>query len=197
MKSILSWLLVPFAFVAAFAGVAFAQTATGGEDASILELAKPVLDAVLAGNPGLAAALALVLVAAAARRYGGARIPWLKTDAGGAAMVLVGAFGGAAASALYAGGGWSLSMAWAAFQIAAATSGGYSLVKRLLVDPILRPYVIARMPQWLRVPIELGLAWIFSRPDPVKRAETAGVAAVAAKPSAGVEGVVGKAREIE
>lgn len=163
MKTLLSWLLVPFALVAAFAGVATAQTATVGEDTSLLELARPVLDAMLASNPGLAAALALVLIAALARRYGARAWPWLATDAGGALIVLVGAFGGAAASTLYQGGAWSPTMAWAAFKIAAATGGGYSLVKRLVVDPVLRPYVIARLPQWIRVPVELWISAIFSK----------------------------------
>src|SRR5690606_26496540 len=123
----------------AFTATAWAAQGVAGDDTALFDLAKPVLDAILAGNPGLASALALVFVAAAARRYGGKYVPFLKTDAGGALTVLVGAFGGAAAAALYAGGGWSLGLAWSAFQVAAATAGGYSLVKRLLVDPFLRP----------------------------------------------------------
>ncbi len=196
-STLLKWVLPALVLLLAFTATAFASQGVGGDDTSLLELGKPVLDAILAGKPGLAAALALVFVAAALRRYGGKRIAFLNTDAGGALLVLLGAFGGAAASKLYAGGAWSLGLAWMAFQMAAATAGGYSLIKRLLVDPLLRPYVSKRMPQWLRVPVEIGLAWLFSKPDPVAEAVAAGDAAVKRAPSAGVAGVIGETREIK
>jgi hypothetical protein len=197
VKKLLVHVLSVLALMLAFTATAFAAGTATGDEQSLLDLAKPVIDAVITGNPGLAAALALVFVAAAARRYGGKRIAFLNTDAGGALIVLVGAFGGAAATALTGGATWSLALAWMAFKMAAATAGGYSLIKRLLVDPFLRPYVIAKMPQWLRVPVELGLAWLFSKPDPIAEAVAAGKRAVAENPSKGLEGSVGEIEELK
>lgn len=190
MIRVLAWGLVPFAFVAAFAGTSFASQAGDGE--SILDVAKPVLDALLAGQPGLAAALALVLFAAVARRYGTARFTWLASDAGGAAVVLIGAFGGAAAAALSGGASWSLALAWAALKNAFLAAGGYSMVKRLLVTPLLKP-LRDKLPTWLRPVLDLVLAIFEPR---VAKAAAAGDAAVAAKPSTGAAGVVGEPRDV-
>jgi hypothetical protein len=190
---IFAWILVPFAFLAVFASTAFAQGAST-DDGSILEIARPVLDALLTGRPGLAAALGLVLLAAIGRRYGGRRFAFLNTDAGGALLVLVASFGGAAAAAIGGGAVWSLGLAWSAAKMAAASAGGYSLVKRLIVAPMLRP-LRAKAPAWLRPVFDLVL-WIFEKPDPVAEAVAAGDAAVKASPGAGAAGVIGKPRDM-
>lgn len=176
-------------------GVAAAGVGAVAPDESLIALAKPVIDALLSGNPGLAAALALVLAAAVARRYGSKRFPFLATDAGGALLVLVGSFGGAAATALTGGAAVSLGLAWKALLVAFAASGGYATVKRLLVTPLLRP-LYEKAPAWLKPVLALVL-WVFDQPDPVSKAEAAGNAAVAAKPPTGAAGVVGEPRDVE
>lgn len=178
----ISWAVVPLVFLLALAGTAFAGTAAGGDDGSLLELARPVLDAVLAKDPGLAAALALVLVAAAARRYGGKRWAFLNTDAGGALTVLVGSFGGAVAAAFKAGMTFSPGLAWTALGVAAAAAGGWKLIKSVLVDPWLGP--LADRHAWLR-PVKILLDFLFKKPDPIAAAVAAGDAAVKAKPAPG------------
>jgi hypothetical protein len=178
-----------------FTATAFASQAVAGEDGSWLDLARPVLDAVLGGQWFLAAALALVLAAGLASKYGAKRWPVLGTGAGKAALVLLGAFGGACATALAAGTAPTAALMWTATQLAFAAAGGYSLVRALL-GPL-----VAKAPAWLRPFIDLVL-WFFdrkaSKPSAadVAVAEAAGEAAVAAKPSTGVAGFIGKPRDI-
>lgn len=188
MLSLLALVLM-FGVAAASAG------ALAPEEASLLDLARPVLDALLAGQPGLAALLALVLATAAARRYGAKRWPWLGTDAGGTLLVLLGSFGGAGASLMYGGAAFGLSLMWTALLLAFAAAGGYTAVKRLVIVPLLRP-LRDRAPAWLKPILNLAL-WVFERPDPVAKAEAAGAAAVTDKPSTGVAGIVGAPRDVE
>lgn len=190
-------------FLISFAGVASATAMVdGGSGGSGIEelvgLGRPVLDAVLSGHPGLAAALALVFLAAVARRYAAKRFRFFATDAGGAVIVLVGAFGGAAASLITGGATWGLALVWKALTVAFGAAGGYSIVKRLLVEPVLRPLfnkIAAKYP-WLGPVFDVAL-WFFAKPDPIAKAEAAGQAAVEAKPSTGAAGVVGTATEVE
>lgn len=178
MKTALSYLVVAFAFLLAFFGVAAAQGVAGGSDGSLVDLARPVLEALMSGKPGLATALALVFATAAARRYLAPRVPFFASDAGASVLVLVGAFGAAAAAAISGGATWSPALAWKALAIAVPTAGGFSLLK-----PIVRA-LEARWP-WL-AKITRWFSWVFDKPvDPVAKAEAAGDAAVADKPAAG------------
>jgi hypothetical protein len=171
-------------------GVSVAFAATGvAEDASLLDLLQPVLAAVKGGQGFLAAALVLVLCVSLARRYAGSRFPWIMSDVGGALLTLLGAFGGAAATALMAGTAPSIGLAVTAFGVAFAASGGYSMVKRLGV-PLLRK-LQDKAPAWMRPVFGLVLWW-FGKPDAVATAEAAGDAAVEATPGPGIEGVTGK-----
>lgn len=179
-----------------FAGVSVAFAA--GENVSeatempLLEMAKPILDAVRGGQGVLAAALALVFCVSLARRYGGKRFPFLMSDAGGSALTLLGGFGGALATALMAGTVPSFGLAMTALGVAFAAAGGYTMIKRLAV-PAMRA-MQAKLPTWAQ-PI-LGLVlWIFDKPSAVAKAESAGAAAVAAKPGPGIEGVAGAPKE--
>lgn len=195
LSGIPALLLLALVFVATFAGVAHAAAAADGTESGLVDLAKPVLDALLGGKPGLAAALALVLLAGAAGRYAGAKWAWFNSSAGRASIVLVGSFGGAAAVAIGGGAAWSLGLAWKALGVAASAAGGYSLLKALIVEPLLRP-LIGKAPGWLQ-PILGMLLSLFAPPDPIAKAEIEGDKAVAAKPSPGAAGVIGNAQEID
>lgn len=182
MKKII---VATLACLLAFTGTAFASQAVSDEG-SLLDLLAPVVNAVMSGNPGLAAALALVLASGVAARYAGRYVPWANTSAARALMVLVGAFGGAVATALTGGAAWSLSLAWTALGVAMSAAGAYSLIKALVVEP-----AVKRWP-WLA-----PFAKVFEKPDPVAGAVAAGDAAVKANPAPGAEKVTGSFREVK
>lgn len=199
LSSFLGLALLVAIGLATFAGVshaaALADGGEGGSLGSLLDLGKPVLDALMGGKPGLAAALTLVLAAGVAQRYAGRRFAFFNGSLGRALIVLVGAFGGAAAAALTGGASWSLDLAWRAIGIATTAAGGYSLIKAILVEPFLLK-LVDKAPSWLQPILRLALS-LFAAPDPVAKAVAAGNAAVAAKPSAGAAAVTGKAQEID
>jgi hypothetical protein len=197
-RAVLSRASALLAFVAvlvlAFAGTALAAGAIAPEDGALIDLARPVFDAVMAGNYIAAAALALVAAVAVAKRYGAPRWSFLGTGAGAALLVVVGSFGGAIATATLAGAGLSAGLLYMAGKVAVIAGGGYSLIKALLVEPVLRP-LAARAPKWLQ-PVFALVFWFFDRPTPVAKAEAAGAAAVAAKPGTGASSVVGRPRDL-
>lgn len=181
---------VVFTFLAAFAGTAAAQAAAAGESQpGLYELVEPVVTAIFTGQPGLAAALALVLVAGVVNRYAGKRWAFFNTAPARALTVLVGSFGGAAAVAIGGGASWSLGLAWTALQVAAGAAGVFGLAKAFAA-PLLR-WLQGKSPAWLKPVFGLVLA-IFEKPDPIAEAALAGDRAVAANPSTGITGVVGQ-----
>lgn len=165
----------------------FGATAFATE-APLLDLLKPALEAVKAGQGILAACLLLVFAVAVARRYGAKRFPFLASDAGGALLTLLGSFGGALGTALMAGTAPSLGLATTALGVAFAASGGYSMIKRLVV-PTLRA-LQAKLPAWARPVLDLAL-WIFGPAPAIAKAEAAGAKAVEANPATGAAGIVG------
>lgn len=154
----------------------FATSVAMAQSESLSELAGPVLSAVTDGNYAYAAALALVLLVALVRRFGGAKYPFLASKKFAPVLVLVGSFGAAMAVTLGAGQALSLGMAWVAVKVAIGAAGGYSLAKPLL------DFVQSKLPSW---------AWpLFSVFDAVfksktKAAEAAGKQAVLDNPSEG------------
>lgn len=192
MKKIATFLIAPLLFLLAFTATSFAA-AGASEDGSLLDYAKPVLDAVMSGNYAYAAALALVLVAAVARKYGAKHWSFLATDAGGALIVLLASFGGALATTTAAGAWPSLAMVWVAAKVAAMAAGGWSLVKKILIDP-LRPWA-SRQPAWIQAVFAV-ITWVFDKPDPIADAIAKGEAALAANPSTGAPGVGGVPRDV-
>lgn len=186
---ILATVAAALVFLLSF-GIASAATgvATGDTEPGLYELAKPVVEAIFNSDPGLAAALALVLVAGATNRYAGKRWPIFNTGAARALTVLVGSFGGAAAAAITGGASWSLTLAWNSLKIAAGAAGVYSLLKSLLL-PVVKS-LRGKLPSWLRPVFDFVIA-VFEKPNPIAEAQAAGDAAVAASPSAGIAGVVG------
>lgn len=187
------------------AGVATA-TFTGTEivaeqSEDILALAKPVLDAIRGGQWAPAAFLGLVLLVALARKYGKGRFPFLGTDAGGALLGLFAGFGVTGAAALAAGAAMSSGLLWTAFGAAVVAAGGYTYLAKLGLPAFdaFTSRMTAKFPK-LAIGFVLankGLHWLLDRQTSVQKAEQAGKDAVAAKPAQGIEGIAGKAEEIE
>jgi hypothetical protein len=180
---------------AAFAGLTtFTATAAASnavdESGSILDIAKPIYTAIMGGSYTLAAALALVLVCALLKRYGAKYLPALHSDIGGVALTLTTSFGGAIATALTGGGVVSVALLVTSLKIALTAAGGYAMLKKLIVMPLLKP-LAAKSPAWAQ-PIFAIVFWAFDKPDALADAQSAGNAAVAAKPGQGLATVVGE-----
>lgn len=177
-----------FAIIAyfSFAGVAFASGAVVPEDGSLLDLAKPVYEAIMGGQFWLAAMFGLVFAVTAAKRYlPGKAGEFVNGDVGQPLTVLLLSFGGAGATALLAAGPGAVltgALAWAALKIAFAAAGGYTMLKALLA-PLLQKWA-EKAPAWLK-PVFSLLLWVFSKPTAVQKAEKAGDDAVAANPPTG------------
>jgi hypothetical protein len=173
----------------AFTATAAAAGEISPEDGSLLDLARPVYDAVVHGQYWLGASLALVLAVAAFRKYApGKAGAWARTDVGGSLLVLAASFGGAAATGLLAAGTNAMTgeLAWTALKVALAAAGGYSLAKKLLA-PVLRK-IADKAPPWMK-PLFAMLLWSFE--TPIAKAETAGDVAVAENPPTGTDGATG------
>lgn len=175
------------------AGTASAASAASPDDGNLLDLAKPVFEAVMHGQGWLGAALALMLIVAAVRRYlpkwFPSRFGWLTSGAGTTASTFLFSFGGALSTAFAAGAGPSFALFRMASLVAMTAAGGYEALK-YFVAPLLRK-LRDKLPAWMRPGLDLVL-WMFERPDPVAKAEAAGDAAVKANPPAGVIAITGK-----
>lgn len=165
------YLSITFFMVLSFLGtsVAFAQ----GDE--LLELAKPVLEALLAGQYAYAVALALVLAVALLRRYGGSRYPILASRKAAPWLVMTASLFGAAATALGTGASLSLAMLWSATTVAVGAAGSYSLLKAILMP------LEDRAPAWF-VPVFKLAALLFTSKA---RAKEAGEKAVQDSPAKG------------
>ncbi len=199
MNKLLTYLSIPVTLVVTwflFFMASPAAASTGADDAPIMELAKPVWEAITQERWWLAASLALVLAVAAFKRYAPGRAKeFANSDAGGALLVLLGSFGAGLASGLMAVGTNAISwvLVYAAVKVAIVAAGGYSLVKKLIIEPLIKPNM-HRFPPWLQSTLTMVM-WIFERPA-VEAAEKAGDVAVAADPAGGVADVVGEPKEL-
>lgn len=199
-------LLIPFTWLAATFGVAVvgftasAQTAQAAtDDGNLLDLARPVFDEVMKGHYIAATALALVLTVALIKRYAPGKFgEFVHSDVGGSLTTLLASFGGALATATIGGAPWSWSMLWAAGGIAVTAAGGYSLIKKLIVEPLLKP-LMPKLPAWAQPVLGIVL-WIFDKPvsaaDAEASAKVAGDAAVALNPPSGADGVTGAPKDL-
>lgn len=199
-------LLTPLTIGLGFLGMLFvgfnvsahATTAAAPSDGNLLDLARPVFDQIMAGHYIAAAALALVLTMALVKRYAPGKFgEFVHSDMGGSLTTLLMAMGGALATATMGGAPWTWGMLWAALLVGVAAMGGYTAIKRLVIEPLLRP-LAAKAPPWLQPLFSLVL-WVFDKKfqsDPVKEAEAAGSAAVAANPSPGASGVAGQPTDL-
>jgi hypothetical protein len=170
----------------------FALTATPALADTLGEIAQGALQSFSDGNYGLAAVMLVVLATAAARKFLPKRYPFWRGDLGGSLLVLGAAFAATMAAALPTEG-WSLGLLWTSAKVAAAASGGYTLVKR--IGGALIGYASARgwIPGWANVALMFVLKMFQPRGEAaVKKAEAAGNAAVMAKPSAGLSGPSGE-----
>lgn len=104
----------------------------GPNPEQVEEFARVVLDAVQGRNYALLASLGVVLVVYLLRKFGGARIPFLRTDRGGALLVLVVSLSGAVANALAAGAPFSAALLLTALRVGLTAAGGFTLIKRLV-----------------------------------------------------------------
>lgn len=176
-------------FLGIFTATAFAANAVAPSPDDTYALLKAVVDAFTHGQKLYAGMLGLVAVVALVKKVAP---KWKKlddlvhTDIGGSALTLVGSFALAMATTLATGGSPRWQMAKAALYIAIGAAGGYALVKRLLIDPVLRPFA-AKCPAWTQ-PLFAVVFYIFDRKTPVQESEDAGQAAVEAKPSQGLAG---------
>ncbi len=136
-------------------------------------------------------AVALILVVALARKALAPRFAFLRSDLGAVSLTVGMGLTCGVANALVAGSAMSWGLLWAAFGVSVQAAGGYSVIKKALL-PLLEklsgyPYI---------GPVAKFLALVLAGSLAVKKAEAAGQAAVDAKPSTGVAGVVGAPKDI-
>lgn len=185
-----------FCFMIGFVGSAFAAGVVSPDpDGSLLAFAGPILDSIKNGQGWIAAALALILASAAARRYLAPKFAFFGTAIGALLIVFTGSYGAAVLTGLAAAGTTSLTMslAYAALKVAIVAAGGFAVLRPLLVD-VIEPFVIARFP-WISPLFDL-VTWAFDKPSPVLTATAAGAAAVIAKPATGTA-TIGTPTEIK
>jgi hypothetical protein len=181
MRSIAAFILI---FLGVFTGTALAATAATPDSGSLLDLAKPVFEAVMHGQWWAAAALAVVLLCALAKKY----MPdsWtagIKGDIIGTAMAFVMAFAGAIATwALAPGAIMTMAVVLTAMKIGFAAVGGYTVIHKVV--GWLAGW--SKLPAWLAPILKLLAGLVGS--NAVAKAEAAGDAAVAEHPSTGLAG---------
>lgn len=197
MRTIVWFLLV---FLFSFTGVALAAGAAAPDDGSLLDLLRPVYDAFAGGHYPYAGMLALVLAVALLKRYAPAKFgisDFVHGDVGGTLTTLLGSFAAAMAASLAGGAGVTLAMAKTASLIAVGAAGGYTMIKKLIVEPLRNSdWYKSRAPEWLKSIMQVAM-WIFDKPSPVAAAEDAGQKAVDASPPTGTIGVVGQPKDVE
>lgn len=180
LTSILVWIAAFTAGLALAASPAFADT--------ISDAVREALDSFSAGNYSVAAILVVVALTAAARKYLPSRYPFWRGDLGGSLLVLGASFAATLAAGVPAAG-WSWSLLWTSAKVAAAASGGYTLVKR--IGGWLIGYASARgwIPGWANVALTYALKMFQPKGEAaIVKAEAAGAAAVEANPGEGLSG---------
>lgn len=190
--AVLSTLAVAFL---AFGATAVAAGEVSPDDGSLLDLARPVMDAVMKGNYWLAAALGVILLTAATRKYlpdayGGrlARSQW-----GGRATAFLYAFAGAIANAAAVDGTIFVmtgALAFTALKVGGAAIGGFMALHELAKWFTATKWYQAKMPAPLKALIAFVLGLIGSSTAALAKAEKAGDDAVKANPPTGAEGPV-------
>lgn len=203
-------ILAPLTIALGFVGVtlmgflfsAHAAATVAPDNGSLIDLAKPVFDQVMAGHYIAATALALVLCVAMVKRYAPGKFgDFVHSDAGGALTTLFMSLGGALATATIGGATWHWNMMWTAMTVAFAAAGGYALIKKLIVGPLVTSaWYQNKAPAWMKAAMQLVL-WMFDKRAPADAAEndatSAGQVAVDAKPPTGVDGTLGDPTEIK
>lgn len=192
-----------------FGATALAAGAVAPANTSLLDLAKPVYEAISSGHYIACAALALILAMALVRRYapslpkvGTAIGKFLNSDAGNAISTLVVSFAGAVATGAAAGvhwGGLSTHLLWTSLLVGVTAVGGYEVLLHLLAGPVLSKLEAWAEAKWpFLAPVFNLLMGVFNKQSTgLADAKKAGDAAVAANPAPGVAAVIGKPTEIK
>lgn len=144
-------------FLLGFVSTAYAANTIGLPEDPLFMLA-PIIDAFRGGQYWYAGSLALVGIVAALRLWGAKYTTWFASDQGGAALALLGSFALTLATNLASGITPTLEIVKTALLIAFAASGGYSVIKRLLITPYLIPFV-EKNPKWR--PVLVIVLWVF------------------------------------
>lgn len=189
LHAAVAYLALAVVFVLVFAANAYAAGVVVPDDnTAVNDMLRAVYDAFAGGHRVAAGALALATAVALLRRYA-AQLPrvgpqlstFLHTDFGGAVSAVAMSFFGAVGVATY-----ESSLSWAvistSFGVAAAAIGGYTILRRLVVDRLLAS---SWAPSWLKAVLSLAAY----KPDPVADAVKAGDVAVKSHPSSGIDGV--------
>lgn len=183
-----------------FAGVSFAAGEAAGDDQSLLELAKPVLDAIVHGQYWIGAAAGVVLAVALARKY----VPkdsrpgkLLASELGGMVCAALIAFGGAMTNSLVALGIKvpTAAVFTTAGKVAFAAVGGWMILHKLATVATATKWYQDKAPAWLKAVVAFVLAMIGSNAATKAEATKAGEDAVKADPPKGAEGIVAKPEE--
>jgi len=184
------------------AGTAFAANVAGADDGSLLTAILGQLWAALTGKQWwLACAAGLVAAVALIKKYTPEKYrKYTDSDIGGAVLVLAGSFGAALVASLSGASAVPMSGALAldAIKLALTAAGGYSLIKKLLVDPLLASkWYNEKAPAWLKAILSV-VTWVYNKPGEaiVAEAEKKGDEAVVAKPSTGADGAIGKTTDL-
>ncbi len=185
MRKSLDMLLFSVCLLVGFTATAFAAGTASPDDGSLLDLARPVFDAVMHGQWWLGASLAVVLLCAAARKYlpdnyGG---KFIRGDVGGVLLAFMMSFGGAVATALTAGAAMSGLVALTALKIALAAAGGYTVIHKLASAFVASVWFQSHAPGWLKLGLGYLLALVGS--NAIEKAEAAGKQAVETNPAKG------------
>jgi hypothetical protein len=124
-----------------------------------LDLLRPIWEAISAGNWWMAGAAIIVVAGVLLSRFGQQLSSWFATGAGKAVIVLVTSFGTALYASLQAGAVGSLELLWAATRLAVEAAGIYSLIKALVLEPLLRWTTAPAPIRWFTK----ALAWVYDR----------------------------------
>ncbi len=168
----------------AFTGTALATDAVAASDPSLSETAKAIFDAVMHSQWWVAASYAVILAMIGARKI----MPdsWktgVKGDVIGTAAVFVMALAGSVATVMAApGAAMSTGVILTALKVGAVAIGGFTAVHK--VAGWLAAW--GKLPPWALAALKMTTFLVGS--NAVKKAEAAGVAAVAAEPPKGMTG---------
>lgn len=102
------------------------------EPSDMEAFARLAFEAVTQRNWALVAALAVIAIVYVLRRFGGTRFPFLRTDRGGALLVLLVALAGAVGNVLLAGTPFTVAVLVHVLVVALSAAGGFNLLKKLL-----------------------------------------------------------------
>lgn len=197
MKKALTALSVAALAFLSFGATAIAAGEVTPDDGSLLDLARPVFDAVMHGQWWLGAALAVVLLTAAAKKYlpdayGG---KYVRSELGAMATAFLLSFGGAIATTMAApGAAMTMAVAMAALKIGAAAVGGWMILHKVMQVVVATKFWNDRVPAPVKALVSFVLGLVGS--SAISKAEKAGQEAVDASPPQGPAQVNGEIGQI-